>query len=236
MFKHHTAVGLGMLIAISAGATQVHAEEPESNLPPAPDYRPFTLGLEAGTTGVGGSAHWRFLNHFGVGGGFNWLNVSFPELEGDNVRIEADLKFQVAPLTLDIYPFKKRSLRISVGMAYNGNEFSGSSTYTEATVIGDNTYSPDEIGTLSLEAKLGNRFVPYVGIGGIAFHFDKAHRWSLGWEVGLLFSGKPEVSLKSSNTVPGLAEDLERERQSIEDDLSGLRFYPVAKIALSYSF
>jgi len=236
MLKHHTRVGLGILMAMSAAGTQLHAEEAESNLPPAPDYRPFTLGLEAGTTGVGGSAHWRFLNHFGIGGGFNWLNFSMPELEGDNVRIEVDLKFQVAPLTLDYYPFKKRSFRISAGMAYNGNEFSGSSTYTEETVIGDNSYSPEDIGTLTLDAKLGNQFVPYVGIGGVMFYFDKAHRWSLGWELGVLFTGSPEVSLKSSNTVAGLAEDLEREQRSIEDDLSGFRFYPVAKIALSYSF
>ena len=238
MLKHHTRVGLGILMAISAAGTQLHAEDAESNLPPAPGYRPFTLGLEAGTTGVGGSAHWRFLNHFGVGGGFNWLNVSFPELEGDNLSFKSDVKLQVAPLTLDIYPFKKRSFRVSVGMAYNSNEFSGSFNYTdnEDIEIGDNSYSPEEIGSLTFETKLGNRFVPYVGIGGVAFYFDKAHRWSLGWEVGVLFSGKPEVSLKTSNTVAGLAEDLERERQSFEDKLSGLRFWPVAKIVLSFSF
>ena len=37
------------------------------------DYQPFSLTAEAGTLGLGGSLSWRFSDHLGVRGGFNYF-------------------------------------------------------------------------------------------------------------------------------------------------------------------
>ncbi len=236
MLKKYGMVGLAVAMGMSAGLTSVQAEEAEPDILKAPDYRPFTLSLEAGTTGLGGSAHWRFLPHLGIGAGVTGISASLLEVEGDDITFDSDLQLLVAPITVDFYPFKKRSFRISAGIAYNGNEVGGDARFTEDQMIGDNLYTPGQLGTLRMDVNLGNQFVPYVGIGGVMFYFDSAHRWSLGWELGVLFTGSPDVSLRSSNSNPELDADLELERQSIEADLDLFKIYPVAKIAVSFSF
>ena len=46
----------------------------DSSAPPL--YRPWMLSLEAGTTGIGVGASWRFDDHFGVRAGVNGLQYS----------------------------------------------------------------------------------------------------------------------------------------------------------------
>lgn len=222
---------LGMATILSDMAS-VRAEEAKTEVP---HYRPFTLSAEAGSTGLGGSARWRFLDHLGIGGGFNTFSFSF-DVEGEGVEFDSTIRLQAAPLTLDLYPFKKRFFRVSAGLAFNGNEISNTATFTEDQQVGDNVYTPAELGALSLDVDLGNRVVPYVGVGGVAFHFDKARRWSLGWEAGVMITGSPDVSLRSSNSTSALDADIELERQSIKNDLDGFKFWPVLKIVLSFSF
>jgi hypothetical protein len=236
MIRNYGIIGLGIVMGLTAGVANARAEEETPEIQEEPHFRPFTLSLEAGTTGLGGAVHWRFMNYLGIGAGFSGLSLGMGEVEGEGTQFDADLRLQVAPITVDFYPFKKKSFRISAGIAFNGNEITSNTTYTEDQEIGDGVYTPDQIGTLSLDAELGNTVVPYLGVGGTLFYFDEAHRWSLGWELGVLFSGSPDVSLRSSASTPGLEADLEKERQSLEDDLDALTIYPVAKIAISFAF
>jgi len=54
-------------VAMTCIATQLSAQTTNVVVEPAaPDYRPFMLGLEAGTTGVGVAGSWRFVDHFGA--------------------------------------------------------------------------------------------------------------------------------------------------------------------------
>ena len=39
-----------------------------------PDYLPFSLSPEVGTTGAGGTAAWRFSNHFGLAAGGDYFS------------------------------------------------------------------------------------------------------------------------------------------------------------------
>jgi hypothetical protein len=200
-----------------------------------PNYRPFTLSAEAGSIGIGGTVRWRFLNHLGVGAGFNTLGVSF-NAEGDGLDLDANIRLQAAPITLDVYPFKTQSFRISAGVAFNGNEISSRRTFTEDQEIGDNIYTPAEIGTLSLDVDLGDEVVPYLGIGGVLIYIDKAHRWSMGWDAGVMLTGSPDITLASDRASAALVADLEKERQSFKDRLKAFKVWPVGKIAVSFSF
>ena len=121
-------------------AVGAQAADPAASATEAPDYRPFSLGLEAGTPGFGGSASWRFVDHFGVRAGFNYFSYSSSgekflgeQIEsvdiGGNVigvaKIDTKLSLMSEPLGLDIYPWKKSTFRITVGILFNQNEQAG---------------------------------------------------------------------------------------------------------------
>src|SRR4051794_27218477 len=54
----------------TSGAAE--AATPAESGPP-PLYRPWSVGAEAGSTGLGGSGSWRFADHFGVRAGFYYF-------------------------------------------------------------------------------------------------------------------------------------------------------------------
>jgi hypothetical protein len=73
---------------------------------------------------------------------------------------------------------------------------------------------------------------PFVSIG-MNFYLDKARHWSIGGELGVAYTGDPDVTL---STTTGLVpqSDLDLEAQEIED--GAWKFYPIVKVSLNYSF
>ena len=99
-------------------------------LEPLSPYQPFTVGVEAGTTGAGGGANWRFSNHLGVGGAFDYLSYSYNgKVEDGNFNVR--LRLMSEPLTLNLYPWKNHSFRISAGLLFNQNQLTGNVNHTE---------------------------------------------------------------------------------------------------------
>ncbi len=205
----------------------------------APDYRPFTLSLEASSTGPGVAADWRFAEHFGARAGVNGffgasIDIGNRDIEG--INYDTKVKLLSEPLALDIYPWKSSTFRITVGIMLNQNE-------VECTVpqdpvfgntfltIGGTSYDSASIGDLNMKLEQ-NLVAPYVSIG-MSFHLDKQKHWSLGGELGVAYTGSPDVALStSSGLVP--QQDLNAEAQQIED--GAWKFYPIVKVSLNYSF
>ena len=83
-----------------------------------------------------------------------------------------------------------------------------------------------------------HRLAPYVGIGwGNAF--GKEGRWGILSNFGVVFLGRPNVSLLATGSMASnttFMGDLAEEEKDVEDDLSILRFYPVFSISLFYRF
>lgn len=196
--------------------------------PPLSPYHPFTVGVEAGTTGAGGSANWRFSNHFGIGGGFDYFRYSYNgNIQGNNYN--AKLRLMSEPATLDWYPWKKSSIHISVGALFNENHLTGTATGNSISLNG-NTYS----GTLNLDIK--QQVVdPYVAIGGNVY-FDKKHHLSLGAELGVFYTGDPRVSLVANTTPTAPNSDVQAEQDQIKHYARDAEFWPVVKVSLNYSF
>ena len=64
-------------------------------------------------------------------------------------------------------------------------------------------------------------------------------------DIGVLFQGSPKLELHATGPInnptsplydPQFAIDLEKERQSSQDDMSSFKWYPVLGIALEYRF
>jgi hypothetical protein len=227
MKSNNTRAIIAVSLILALG---VHAEENESSDTKA---YPISINAEVGTTGIGGTIGWRFLDHLGVRGGMHYLSWTSPnftfEDDASTTTYNARIYLQSEPVTLDVYPWKNRSFRISAGVLINQNEFTGNS-------IGDvdinGTTYPGEQLTFKITQ---DEFCPYLGIGGNFFYFDKAHRWSMGGEIGVAYTGSWGVSV--TNPTGGIPpSELVQEQQDIEDDIKDFKFWPVLKLSVSFQF
>ena len=98
--------------------------------------------------------------------------------------------------------------------------------------IGDTTYSPADVGTLTGCVEIDG-LSPYVGIGW-GNPFTSNRRWGFTFDMGVAFTDSPDVSLTSTGIVS--QADLSNEIKEIEDDLEGIKFYPVISLGLFYRF
>jgi len=229
---------LGVILACVA--TNLNAEtNAASEDAEVPTYRPFTLSLEASSTGPGVAADWRFADHFGARAGVNGffgaaIDIGSRDIEG--INYDTSLKLLSEPLALDIYPWKKSTFRITVGIMLNQNEVEGEVPQDPVfgntfLTIGGNTYDSANIGDLNMKLEQ-NLVAPYVSIG-MLFYLDKHKHWSLGGELGVAYTGTPDVTLSTSTgLVP--QPDLDSEAQQIED--GAWKFYPIVKVSVNYSF
>lgn len=192
----------------------------------APAFHPFTIGVEIGTTGPGVAANWRFMNHLGAGTGFDYFSYSMNNRKIKDDTYNAKLKLMSEPLTLDWYPWTSSSFHISAGGVFNQNDVSGSAT-GNLTVNGS-TYN----GTVNLDIK-PQPVDPYLGIGWNVY-LGKAHHWSLGGTLGVLYAGNYKISLTGS--VPDPNNVLGQEQARVQKYANDLKFFPVLKLGLNYSF
>ena len=198
---------------------------------PPPLYRPLALAVEAGTTGFGGSVSWRFASHWGVRAGGDYLSYTEPNLEIENFHYNAKVKLLSEPLTLDIYPWKNSSFHISAGLMFNQNKVTGTANASGTITIAGETFPVASVGTLNLkmEQELVN---PYLGIGGNFFYFDRAHRWAMGGELGLAYTGEPDASLtRSGPAAPLVDQAVSRAQRTLQDNANHYKWWPVLKLA-----
>lgn len=190
---------------------------------------PFSVGAEAGTTGLGGNVGWRFMNYLGVQSGFDYFSYTYNGTIKDN-KYDATLRLMSEPLNLEVFPWKRSSFHISLGALFNEDRLSGNAS-------GSLTLNHDKYtGNLSLDYK-PETVDPYVGIGGNVY-FDKAKHWSLMGALGVAYQGDGRVSLTGNSTTPGPAfqADLQSEKSKVQSYARDLQLWPVIKVGVTYSF
>lgn len=216
------------LLAVGTLPLTVNAAEAailEDEGPPA--YRPWTLGAEFGSTGIGGSLSWRFADHWGVRTGFDYFQWTEDDYEIKNLHFDAKIRVMSEPLTLDIYPWTRSSFHISAGVQFNQNKLTGNAVDTRVppSILGDIN--------LTIQQQLVN---PYLSIAGNFFYFDHAHHWAFGGELGVAYTGEPRVSLTSTRSGPGINAALKAEQSKIQDYANQFKWWPVVKLMVTYSF
>jgi hypothetical protein len=215
----------------SAAETTNSAESPSR-----PAYWEWTVGADAGSAGLGGFGSWRFYDYVGVRAGFDYFQWTENNLSVGDLNYNAKVRLMSEPLTLDLYPWKKHSFHISVGMLFNQNQITGTSTGFGPVTIGGQTFQFPNVGTLNL--KIEQQVVnPYLGIAGNFFYFDHAHHWAMGGELGVAYTGDPKVSLtRSGPPAPLIDAAVGREQKKAQNYADQFRWLPVVKLMVTYSF
>jgi hypothetical protein len=206
------------------------------NTPAKPD---LGLGVTArvGTLGIGLEATKSIIPQLNARLGVNFGNVGFNRTDSG---IQYDSKLELSSVNLfgDYYPIGGSNFRVSGGLVSQNNQFSVTSipqggSYT----INNTTYAAADVGTLRGNFKYANTIAPYLGIGfgqptndGLGFNFD----------LGIMFTGSPKVSLTADNpnftSIPGAQAELDAQITKTENELKGFNVYPVLSVGVSYGF
>jgi hypothetical protein len=199
-------------------------------------YRPWTVGVEGGSTGLGVFGSWRFSNLLGVRAGADYLEISQNDDEIRGIHYNDKLRLLSAPITLDVYPWKTHSFHVSLGLMINENQLSGSANYYNTIVINGQTFTRASVG--SLDMKISQQPVnPYLSIGGNFFYFDHPHQWALGGELGVAYTGDATATLTRTGP-PSAAVDtaVAAAQRGLQHYADQFKWWPVLKIFVSYSF
>ena len=187
------------------------------------------IGVKVGTLGFGADITGRINNWLSVRGTFNTADVTHSE-EASGIDYEGDVALGAYGLLVDFHPMKG-NFRLTAGYLRNRTGVDLTGVATEDTEIGDTTYTPAEIGTLSgtLDFKQN---VPYFGIGfGSAAKAPGRVKFLL--DLGVLSQGSGDVTLTSNTGLVDPA-DLRQEEQNVEDDIKDYDLYPVLAFGISF--
>lgn len=195
-----------------------------------------SLNIQIGTLGIGAEYGRLLTDRLGVrvGGSFFRFGYDFTE---DDIDYETDLEFQDFRALADFYPFGN-GFRLTGGAIRADHSISGTGSPAEGSgdfEIGDNTYSADEVGTLTLTLDFPET-VPYFGIGwasrgGPGFGFQPFA--DLGVAIGSF-----DASIRTTGALsdPQFQGDLELERQKVQEQVDRVKVWPVLSLGFAIRF
>jgi hypothetical protein len=202
----------------------------------------WSIGASAGTLGVGGEVSYLARDYVGLRAAASFFNLdcgSVGMVYGGAANC-ADYNFKVTGLfaggMVDVYPFKG-GWRLSAGVRYTDVEATAKATAKDDITFNDHSYSVDQVGAVKISIKNSNQAAPYIGFGYDSSHYSEG--WlKLGFEVGALYLGAPNVSITTEKTnIPGLSADIAKETSKLKDDYGKyLDFYPVAMFSARVAF
>lgn len=198
-------------------------------------FRRFAIGAKVSTLGLGAELTTRIIPVINLRFGVNGFPLSFDQSTSDiDYDVDYDL-FSVSAI-LDWHPFKG-DFRISGGVLYNRNEIDIVSKSASVYPIGDTRYTSDQVKQVNGNISF-NEIAPYFGIGfGNAVEKEKG--WGFVFDAGIVFQGEPDIELTATGPVTSdlhFRINLENEEEDIDDDIEGLKYYPVVSFGITYKF
>jgi hypothetical protein len=225
MNKFKKCAIISTAIVISCVASAANAEEQDAR---------YSVGLTAGTLGIGPEVGYRINPMFGVRGSATFLGVSH-DVDVNDITYNGKLKLSSFGLNADLYPFKG-GFRVSAGFRIDNNKVKMKATPTAPVTIGDTTYQVNDIGTLSGSVKAKD-FAPTLTLG-YAGGLTKGIKF--GIDAGAMFQGSPRIrDLKATGLLasnPAFLADIAKEQGKIDDEIDKYKVYPLVQLSLSYAF
>lgn len=196
------------------------------------------VGVTGGTTGIAAEVKANPLpsSRLLVRGSYNFAEFS-GDFESDGIQYDGDFTLSNLGAFADLAPFGG-PFYISGGAYIGKKEADLLATPASNVVIGGTTFTPADVGSLIGKAEF-NDVAPYAGIAFDNFA-NSIGGWSFNARAGVMFVGSADVNLTSANgllsTDPVLLDELRQEIESIEDDASDYKYYPVVTLGIARRF
>ncbi len=195
--------------------------------------------LSVGSPGVTANAHFQVTPFITLRGAYNFFEYELEDQDYDGIVYDADLDFTQFGGFVDVHPFMN-GLTITGGLLTGGRSLDLSATPTEDVEIGDETFSPDEVGSLVGGADFGDTSY-YAGVGwDTTTHGLMPIAFVL--RVGLLMTDSPTIALNNvGGTLDPLIQaeidaELEKEREQLISDFEEFEFFPMISIGIGIGF
>ncbi|MEM6818833.1 MAG: hypothetical protein AAF578_08575 [Pseudomonadota bacterium] len=216
----NTAIAAALLVSAALISTNASAEG--------------SIGLKAGTLGIGIEGTYKISEKWGIRGGINQFDYSFDD-DIDDITFDGDLELNSIALLADFRP-AGGGFRITGGAVINNNEVTAVADPFADYEIGNNIYTLEEVGTLSAVADFDS-VSPYLGLG---FDWGVGERATISFDLGVLAQGEAGIGIDSTGGTlsndPALRADLDIEEESGVDDLDDLELLPVLSLGFHYRF
>ncbi|HLJ65067.1 MAG TPA: hypothetical protein VKT70_13220, partial [Stellaceae bacterium] len=152
----------------------------------------------------------------------------------DGIAYKAGLDLLTARAMLDLYPFAG-GFRLTGGVAYNDNRISATSTPTSPIRIGNETFTPEEVGTLTGKVS----YQPVAPFAGFGYSVRLASWLQFSADAGVLYQSGIKVRLTGSSPFASTSlfqTEAHRESQTIASKLGITDFYPVLSLTALIRF
>lgn len=213
------------------------------SLPAAPAAAPahFSAAVRVSTLGIGVEGSVLVAPNIALRAGYNGYNYS-RSVSSQGVQYDGKLKLSSVPVLADIYPAKTGSFHLTAGLLFNSSSVTATGKPSGQTyTLNGTTFSAAEVGNLDGRVTF-SKTSPYLGIG-----FGKPSGGStllFLFDVGVVFQGKPHLSLSRSGgiviTDPALNNEINAaiaaQRDKSQSDANKLQYYPVVSVGFAYHF
>jgi hypothetical protein len=203
------------------------------------------LDVRAGTTGYGFDVDVGLLSRLNARVGYSTFSFD-QKINQTDVTYHGKLKISDVSALLDWYAFGG-GFHLTAGGVGGGGlkvDATGVPNANGRYTINGQTYTSDELGSLSGRLKFGNSLSPYVGLGW-GNPVGAKHHLHVLFDIGAIYGGTPNVSLSAtcgsaaptgSSICTQLQSDVQAERQKLQNDVTLVKWYPVLNLGLAYRF
>lgn len=128
----------------------------------------------------------------------------------------------------------RTQVRLSTGLLYNKSKdnFTGKRSVLGGYTLNGTYYSAGQVGSLTGTSTY-NSFAPYFGFGW-GNPVAKNSQWQFLFDMGLMYQGKPKVTLTATGSAAGLQADVAAEQEKLRRD--SFVWAPLMAVGLSYQW
>ena len=192
------------------------------------------VGLKVGAFGLGAEYTHEITDRIAVRGALYGSNWGF-DAEQSGIEYEADVVWDSLTAGVDFHPLKS-ALRLSFGVMRNDNALELLSRPTTNQTIGDTTYTPAQIGTLTGSLHFDDT-ATFAGVGW-DWSRDKS-MFGMSLDLGLVDQGDPVVTLRGTGTLlgnPAFEQDITDEARQLTDDAGDFDLAPFLSVGFQFRF
>jgi hypothetical protein len=238
--------------AADVGSPPTGSEPAVPAAPPTPvqSLSPFAFGLTAGSLGIGGEFSAAVGSYFVLRATGSWLQFNPSSFLSKVNTSDNGYNFTLSQFSagglVDLHPFQN-GFRLVGGLEYADFSFKQSVSGQSNFTINGVNYTSAQIGKLYTNVSVKNAAAPYVGVGwdsafycGVIVGANTAaqcDRFTIGFDLGALYTGGVRLTQTTDQSVPGLAANLQEESQKLRNSFNEFySFYPVIMLNMKYRF
>lgn len=193
--------------------------------------------LLAGSNGLGAELKVAVTPNVVLRGSVEGFGLS-RDVTYEDIDYNGKLKLFTGGAFLDLHPSSGSGFFLSGGAYVGKRKVSIDARPTVNVEIGDQTYTPAQVGALAGSVEMSN-LTPFAGLGWDST-FTSTSNWSFKVLAGVAFSGSPDVALASTggtlSSNAAFQAELTKERSRISDDAKSFKYYPILTLGISRRF